>query len=83
VLSPFNLKERIMIPLVEEPKEHFEEFRMYENCYFECGSKTKFWHWRTNQPICKECAKTHKVSEVEKCTPKYKVPTKVEYMKSL
>lgn len=73
----------IMIPLVEEPKQHFEEFGLYENCYFNCGRKTKFWHWRTNQPICKECAKKHKVAEVEKCTPDYKPPTKKEYQSSL
>lgn len=71
-----------MIPLIEEPKEHFEELRVYENCYFECGNKTKFWHWRTNQPICKKCAKNRKVSEVKKCHPKYKVPTKKEYIKT-
>lgn len=72
-----------MIPTVEEPKEHFEEFHIYEKCYFGCGRSTKFWHWRTNQPICKTCAKTRKVSEIEKCTPNYKVPTKKEYMKGL
>tara|TARA_R110000796_G_scaffold126793_10_gene241850 strand:+ start:2568 stop:2789 length:222 start_codon:yes stop_codon:yes gene_type:complete len=73
-----------MIPLVEEPKEHRVLFRgVFENCYFDCGSKTTFWHWRTNQPICKSCAKSHKVSEVEKCHPKYKVPTKQEYINSL
>ena len=69
----------IMIPLVEEPKEYFEETRVYENCYFNCGNKTKYWHWRTNQPICKDCAKAHKVAEVEKCTPDYKPKTKKEY----
>jgi hypothetical protein len=72
-----------MIPLVQEPDEHFHELGVYENCYFGCGSKTKFWHWRTNQPICKSCSKSHKVSEVEKCSPKYKVPTKKQYLQSL
>ena len=69
-----------MIPLVKESKNYFSEFHVYENCYFKCGNKTKYWHWRTNQPICKVCAKNHKVSEVEKCHPKYNPPTKKEYM---
>ena len=72
-----------MIPTVEEPKEHFEEFRIYEKCYFGCGRASKFWHWRTNQPVCKECAKTRKVSEIEKCTPTYKPPTREEFIKGM
>ena len=72
-----------MIPLVEEPKEEFEGSGIYENCYFKCGNQTKYWHWRTNQPVCKECAKKHKVSELPKCTPTYKVPTKKEYIASV
>ena len=71
-----------MIPLVEEPQEEFNEVGVYEYCYFKCGKHTKYWHWRTNQPICKACAKKHKVSEVEKCTAKYKPPTKREYLAS-
>lgn len=69
-----------MIPLVEESKDRYLNFRVYENCYFNCGSTTKFWHWKTNQPICKECAKVHKVAEVKKCTPTYKPKTKKQYM---
>lgn len=68
------------IPLVEEPKEYLEEFGTLENCYFGCGSRTKFWHVRTNQPICKDCAKKHKVSEVNKCIPDYKPTTTKEFM---
>jgi hypothetical protein len=71
-----------MIPLVEEPKEHYQEFRVYENCYF-CPNKTKMWHWRTNQPVCLECAKVRKVSELPKSHPDYKVRTKKEYIKSV
>ena len=71
-----------MIPLVEEPKEHFKEFGVYENCYFNCGNSTKLWHWRTNQPICKRCAKTHKVSELKKSHPDYKPVTKRQYINS-
>jgi DNA polymerase III psi subunit len=47
-----------------------------EYCYFNCGNKTKYWHLKTNQPICKECSKKHKVSEIEKSTPNYKSITK-------
>jgi hypothetical protein len=68
-----------MIPLVEESKDLYKNFKVYEKCYFGCGKATKFWHWRTNQPICKECAKTHKVAEVAKCHPNYKPITKREY----
>lgn len=71
-----------MIPLVKEPEEHFHELGVYENCYFECGDKTAWWHWRTNQPICKACAKKNTVSDV-KCVPGYKPRTKKEYLKSL
>jgi len=68
-----------MIPLVEEPKEEYEQCGIYENCVF-CGKETKFWHWRTNQPVCKNCSKTHKVKELKK--PKgYKVPTKQQFIK--
>jgi hypothetical protein len=72
-----------MIPLVEESKDLHKNFGLYEFCYFGCGKTTKFWHWRTNQPICKACAKTHKVSEVEKCTPTYKPVTKKQYLSKL
>ena len=69
-----------MIPTVEEPKDHYEEFGFYEKCFF-CEKPTKFWHWRTNQPVCNKCAKTHKVAELPKCTPSYVPPTKKEYTK--
>ena len=72
-----------MIPTVPEPGHHYKEFRVYEDCYFKCGNKAKDWHWRTNQPVCKECAKTRKVGEIKKCTPNYKPPTKIEYLKDL
>ena len=69
-----------MIPTVKEPKEM--EFFGIEDCYFKCGNKSRYWHWRTNQPVCNSCAKTRKVSEIEKCTPSYKPPTKEQYLKS-
>jgi len=71
-----------MIPLVKESSDMYQHTRVYENCFFGCGNTTKFWHWRTNQPVCKECAKIHKVSELPKCTPTYKPPTKKEYLAS-
>lgn len=71
-----------MIPLVKENNPELLKLGI-EKCYFGCGNNTLFWHWRTNQPICQHCAKIHKVSEVEKCTPKYKPPTKKEYMESI
>lgn len=72
-----------MIPTVPGPSDHFKEFGVYENCYFECGNKAKDWHWRTNQPVCPECAKTRKVGELKKSHPKYKVPTKKEYLERI
>lgn len=68
------------IPLTEEPKEYFEATRVYENCYFKCGNKTKYWHMPTNQPICVECAKTRNVSEIKKCHPDYEYPI-IQYEK--
>lgn len=68
-----------MIPLIREPKEYFEEMKVYEKCYFGCGKTTPFWHWRTNQPVCKDCAKIHNVSELPKAHPKYKPPTKKDF----
>lgn len=70
-----------MIPLVEEPAEEHRIFGIYENCHF-CKTPTKYWHVRTNQPICKDCAKVRKVSEIPKCHPDYKPPTKAEYIKN-
>ena len=51
------------IPLIEEPKELYNEFRLYEKCVF-CGISTKFWHEKTNNPICTKCSKNHKVAEL-------------------
>jgi len=69
-----------MILLAEESKDLYQNLGVYEKCYFRCGKTTIFWHCKTNQPICKECAKTHKVSEIKKCTPTYKLKTKKEYL---
>ena len=54
-----------MITIKKEPKELFESTHVYECCYF-CKSKTDTWHIPTNQPVCKNCSKTHDVSELPK-----------------
>jgi hypothetical protein len=51
------------IPLIEEPKKSREAFGMLERCFF-CLQKTITWHENTNNPVCYECSKLHKVSEL-------------------
>lgn len=53
-----------MIPIVKEGKELFEQFKCYERCFF-CGKETDMWHDKSNTPVCKECSKKHKVSELK------------------
>lgn len=61
-----------MIPIEKEPDGLGNDFRhLYEHCYF-CDTPTKYWHIKTNQPVCQGCSKTHKVSELEKSHPDYK-----------
>lgn len=72
-----------MIPLVKEPESETRMWGVTEKCYFKCGNNTVHWHWRTNQPVCTNCAKKHKVSELPKAHPKYKVPAKKEYLKAI
>lgn len=58
-----------MIPIEKEPDGLGNIFRhLYEHCYF-CDTPTKYWHIKTNQPVCQCCSKTHKVSELEKSHP--------------
>jgi hypothetical protein len=52
-----------MIPIKQEPKEEFERFKVYENCFF-CKQPTDMWHERTNNPVCPCCSKKHKVAEL-------------------
>lgn len=70
-----------MIPTVTEPPS--VEWWAVEECYFKCGNHTRDWHWRTNQPVCKECQKTRKVGEIEKSSPTYKPLTKEQYIKAI
>lgn len=52
------------IPLVKESEEVTKEFHgMQERCHF-CKTPTKFWHENTNNPVCPNCAKLHKVAEL-------------------
>lgn len=67
------------IQLVKEPKQM--EVWGIENCFFECGNTTRYWHAGTNQPVCKDCAKKHKTCELKKSHKNYKPLTKKEYLK--
>ncbi len=49
-----------MIPIKKEPDDC--EFGC-ETCVF-CQKITKYWHYRTNNPVCPECSKIHKVFEL-------------------
>ena len=53
-----------MIPIKKEPNYLYQLFRSYENCKF-CRKGTDTWHEKTNTPVCKECAKTHKEGELK------------------
>lgn len=54
-----------MIPLWTEPASIKKEFgNLVEDCIF-CRKPTRTWHENTNNPICVECAETHKVSDIE------------------
>jgi hypothetical protein len=59
-----------MIPIQKECECLHQMFRIYEKCFF-CGNSTDTWHIKTNQPVCKECAKCHKVAELPKSHPDY------------
>ena len=71
------------IQLVKENPEMYEMFKVYEKCFFDCGNATEYWHAGANQPVCKECAKSRKTSELKKCSPKYKPMSKNEYKKAI
>lgn len=50
------------IPLIKEP-ENMDLSFIVEKCHF-CGEPTRYWHENTNNPVCKNCSKSHKVSEL-------------------
>jgi hypothetical protein len=66
-----------MIPIEKEPPDFYANLKVYERCYF-CIHETNTWHIGTNQPVCANCAKTHKVAELKKAHPDYKPPKKRE-----
>jgi len=51
------------IPTVEEDPVMHDYTHVYEVCVF-CRKPTKFWHVKTNNPVCRTCAKEHKVEEL-------------------
>lgn len=57
--------EKTKIAIQKEPKELFQEFRVYENCYF-CQKPTNTWHLNTNTPVCGKCSTTNSVSDINK-----------------
>lgn len=36
-----------------------------ERCVF-CGEGTRYWHRKTNKPVCRPCAKTRKTGDIKK-----------------
>jgi len=52
-----------MIPIKKEHHEMYAFTGMYERCHF-CNKQTDTWHDNTNNPVCFNCAKTHKVAEL-------------------
>jgi len=48
------------IPLIKEPEDLGP---IIEVCHF-CKNITGYWHENTNNPVCRECAKLHKVAEL-------------------
>jgi len=54
-----------MITIKKEPKKLFEEFRVYEHCYF-CQKSTNTWHIETNTPVCYICSIEKNISDIKK-----------------
>lgn len=68
------------IHLIKECNELKINFRgLTEKCFFECGNNADTWHAGTNQPVCPDCAKVRKTSELTLSSPKYIPITKAEY----
>ena len=54
-----------MIPVWTETTSIINEFpSTIEDCIF-CRKQTRTWHENTNNPICIDCANTHKVSDIK------------------
>ena len=53
-----------MIPVWTEDSKITKEFgSLIEVCVF-CRKGTRTWHENTNNPVCLQCAETHKVSDI-------------------
>lgn len=52
------------IPVIREPDEEASNYGgLLESCHF-CQMATRWWHENTNNPVCQQCAKKHRVSEL-------------------
>ena len=52
------------IPLIREPDEEATYYNgLLERCHF-CRTSTRWWHENTNNPVCQDCSKKHRVSEL-------------------
>jgi len=51
-----------MIPIIREPID-VPMPEICENCHF-CRRPTRMWHENTNNPVCPDCAKMRRVSEL-------------------
>lgn len=58
------------IPIRAEPLHMQSEIA--ERCTF-CATPTRYWHERTNNPVCVECAPKHRVGELTDWTAWAKV----------
>jgi len=47
----------------EDAKTIAEWGGITEKCFF-CKKPTRYWHELTNNPVCPDCGKTHKVIEL-------------------
>jgi len=52
-----------MIQVEREPKVMAWERLGFEKCVF-CRKETAYWHKATNNPVCLECAETHRTAEL-------------------
>lgn len=51
-------------PVKKEPDDLANEVGgVVENCFF-CNRQTKYWHEKTNNPVCPECSTSHNESEL-------------------
>lgn len=58
-----------MIPIEHEDIEELKKWGMglsniLEQCHF-CKNETRYWNKKRNTPVCQECAKILKVSDIK------------------